>query len=206
MNLMRWRPLFAGLFVWIGLGVAASCSSDDQAPGGGRLEHPVAGGPTKAPPSSTSLAPSQAPVVSSAPSIDHSPSISQIYEKNTGLKLSPRDKAILDDCPDRAWSKNVPQRQCTRDDECGDGFCDRDHCAPLWTCRAEYSRPCERDDHCAVRPCIDGRCRSCISDLECKRLDLQDAKCNPAPWVSGARECDGVEGSRERPPAPRPKQ
>jgi len=25
MNLMRWRPLFAGLFAWIGLGTAASC-------------------------------------------------------------------------------------------------------------------------------------------------------------------------------------
>ena len=29
------EALFAGLFAWIGLGTAASCSSDDQAPGGG---------------------------------------------------------------------------------------------------------------------------------------------------------------------------
>jgi hypothetical protein len=172
MNLMHWRPLFAGLLVWIGLGVVAACSSDDQTPGGGRIEHPIAGGPTKAPPlPPPAVAPSPASAaVSSAPSVDRPPSVSELYEKYTGLKLSPRDKAILDDCPERAWSKNVPQRHCTKDDECGDGFCDRDRCAPFWTCHAEYGVPCERDDHCDLWLCIDGRCRSCISDTESSRL------------------------------------
>jgi hypothetical protein len=195
MNQRRWRPLFTGLLAWIGLGAAASCSSDDQAPGGGRIEYPGGPGPTKASPPPTSLAPSPASAaVSSEPSVDRPPSLSEIYEKNTGLKLSPRDKAILDDCPERIWSKNVPQRHCTKDDECGDGFCDRDRCAPFRTCRAVSGTPCEKDDHCAIRLCIDGRCRSCVSDAECERFDLQDGKCIADVWVPGARKCYGVEG------------
>ena len=214
MNLMCWRPLFAGLFAWIGLGMAAACSSDDQAPGGGRIEHPIAGGLTKAPPPSTSLAPSPASaVVSSAPSVDRPLSLSERFEQRTGLKLSPRDKIIAEDCPERPWSKNVPERRCKKDDECGDGFCDRDHCAPLWTCFQPYSRPCERDDQCAFRPCIDGRCRSCLSDAECKwDKNNQDPKCTPDLWIPGARDCLGVtpgmgDGVPSRGPLPqKPKQ
>jgi hypothetical protein len=198
MNRRRWRPLFAGLLAWIGLGAAASCSSDDQAPGGGRIEHPGGPGPTKAPPHAPPFAPSPASAaVSSAPSVDRTPTPSEIYEKNTGLKLSPRDKAIIDDCPERAWSKNVPQRHCTKDDECGDGFCDRDRCASFWTCRPVYGVPCATDDDCAIRLCIDGRCRSCVSNAECKwDKDNQDPKCTDDPWVPGSRSCRGVAGGR----------
>jgi hypothetical protein len=198
MNLMRWRPLFAGLLACIGLGVAASCSSDDQTPGGGRIERPIAGGPTKAPPPSTSLAPSPASAaVSSAPSVDRPLSLSERFEQRTGLKLSPLDKIIAEDCPERPWSKDVPERRCKKDSECGDGFCDRERCAPLWTCFQQYSRPCERDDHCPSRLCIDGRCRSCVSDAECKwDKDNQDPKCTPDSSIPGARECRGVAGGR----------
>jgi hypothetical protein len=212
------RFLFLGLATWIGLGSAASCSSDDLAPGGGRVEHPgepgpkAEPGPTKAPTPPPSLAPPSASMaVTPAPSVKRPRSFSETYEEYSGLKLSSLEKVILDDCPERAWSKNVPKRHCTKDDECGDGFCDRDRCAPLWTCRAEYGRRCEKDDHCGVRPCIEGRCRSCISDAECKRVDIQDGKCTADPSVPGARECSGVVGSvagdvAPGPPPQRPRQ
>jgi hypothetical protein len=151
MNLKRWRPLVAGLLAGIGLGGAPSCSSDDQAPGGGRIEHPVEpgsaikSGPTKAKPAPTVQAPAQASAAEmSAPSVDRQPSRSDYFEKYWGIKLPPLDKAIFDDCPKRAWSKNVPDRRCTKDDECGDGFCDRDRCAPFWTCDARYGMQCEK--------------------------------------------------------------
>ena len=218
MNQTRFRPFFIGLVAWIGLGSVASCSLDDQAPGGGRVEHPVEPGPRaepgtmKALPPPTSLAPPPPASVTETPTspVDRPPSLSDQFEGRTGIKLSPLEKVIAEDCPERVWSKNVPKRHCTKDDECGDGFCDRERCAPLWTCFQEYSRRCERDDHCGIRPCIDGRCRSCVSDAECKRVDIQDGKCTPDPFIPGARECSGVVGSvagdvAPGPPPPRPR-
>jgi hypothetical protein len=202
MNRTHVTIVLFGLAAWMGLGGMASCSLDDQAPGGGRVEYPVEPGSQaelgsmKAAPPPTSIAPPPASAAEPpAPSVDRRPSPSEIFERDTGLKLSPLEKVIAEDCPVRTWSKNVPQRRCTKDDECGDGFCDRDHCAPLWTCFQEHGRRCERDDHCSFHPCIDGRCRSCVSDAECKRVDVQDGECTPDPWVPGSRECSGVAGS-----------
>src|SRR5262245_32043777 len=139
MNRTHGRILFLGLAVWIGLGGAASCSSDDQAPGGGRVEHPVEPGPRAEPGSMNASSPptSLAPPASAAetpmpPSVDPRPSLSDRFEQSTGIKLSPLEKVIAEDCPKRVWSKNVPERRCTKDNECGDGFCDRERCAPLW--------------------------------------------------------------------------
>jgi hypothetical protein len=219
MNLRPWRSLFAGLLAWIGLGGAASCSSNDQVSGGGRIEHPVESGPTiasdptKAKPAPKVHAPAQASAADvPAPSEDRRPSRSDYYEKYWGIKLAPLDRAILDDCPERAWSKSVPDRRCTKDDECGDGFCDRGRCSPLWTCDARYGMRCEKNDHCGDRPCIDGRCRSCASDTECAWMhDVQDPYCTADPSVPGSRECDGLVPSipgdaAPGPPPPRPKQ
>jgi hypothetical protein len=200
MNRTRFRALFVGLAAWMGLAGLVSCLSSDDTPRGGHVEHPVDPGPKKGEPNPIKAPPppSLAPPPASAaetpsPSEDRRPSRSERYEENIGIKLSPLDKAILDDCPNRAWSKNVPERRCTKDDECGDGFCDRERCAPFWTCSAAYGMRCERDEHCGLRPCIDGRCRSCVSDTECKRVRIvQDGKCTPDPWLPGARECSGV--------------
>jgi len=211
-NRTQFRLVFSGL---IGLGVVASCSPSDQVSVGRRVEHPVEQGPKAPPPPPPSVAPSTAPAPSllrpqasateaQAHPVDRGLSLSEEFEKRWGITLSPRDKAAMDDCPERAWSKNVPQRRCTNDDECGDGFCDRNHCAPLWSCRQEYSRRCEQDADCARRPCIDGRCRSCVSDAECARVDIQDGECTPDPGIPGARECTGVVGSGTGDVAPRP--
>jgi hypothetical protein len=203
MNLMRCRILLIGLSAWLGLGGAASCSSEDHALKGGRVEHPAEPGSsvgpslTKASPFPTSVAaPSASAAETPAPSEDRPPSPSEELEKRLGIKLSPLNKTIMDDCPARAWSKNVPQRRCTKDDQCGDGFCDRDRCAPLFSCRALYSRACERNDHCAGYLCIDGRCRSCTSDEECAHTASwqSDPKCESVDDIPNARECFGVVG------------
>lgn len=83
-----------------------------------------------------------------------------------GMALSPLDKAIADDFPSKPWSKNVPERACKKDDECGDGFCDRDRCAPIWTWTERYGQRCDASHGCPGL-CLDGRCRSCMSDAEC---------------------------------------
>jgi hypothetical protein len=214
MNRTYLRILLVGFAAWSSLSGAASCSSNDQVPGGARVQHRAEPGPnvelspTKASPPPTSVAPPPASAAATpAPSEDRPRSRSEMYEQKTGLKLSPRDKVILDDCPDRAWSKNVPQRRCTKDDECGDGFCDRDHCAPFWTCSAWYGMRCDSDDYCGLRLCVDGRCRSCISDKECvSTRDNQDPTCTDDPWVPGSRSCSGVAPSikGDRMPGPPP--
>lgn len=194
---------------------AASCSSSDEAPFGGRIEHPVGQGSNAPPASAIPMSPSTGSPLVSASSSATPPrrrrTPSEVYEDNTGTRLSSVDKAILDECPDRLWSQNVPRRSCTKDDDCGDGFCDRGRCAAIWTCRASYGQPCETDDWCSGYLCIDHRCRSCISDKECKwEPNNRDPRCASNPSVPGSRDCQGITpsivGSAEaRPPQPSPK-
>lgn len=180
-----------------------SCSSVDEAPGGGRVEHPVeprpslsaplvATGSSSPLPSSSNSAPPSAPPSVSPPGRQLTPS--EIYEESTGIQLSPADKTIMDDCPSHALSKKVPKRACTKDEQCGDGFCDRGRCGAIWTCTVEYGQRCENDEKCGVHYlCMDGRCRSCVSDGECKStLNNGNPKCRPDPFdVPTARICWG---------------
>jgi hypothetical protein len=72
----------------------------------------------------------------------------------------------------RPISKNVPSRTCTKDEECGDGFCDRTACARIWTWRAGIGQRCgpnTKVSDCGSRLCIDGRCRSCLFHAECPK-------------------------------------
>ena len=88
-----------------------------------------------------------------------------------GLKLSPLEQIIADTSPSQPWSRYVPDQACSKDDECGDGFCDRGRCNAIWTCRVRAGMPCKEHSHCegsVAGVCIDGRCRSCTSDAECE--------------------------------------
>jgi hypothetical protein len=142
---------------------SVSCWSSDEAAAGGRVEHPQHRIP--APAASVETAHDAGPPSQEGP-------------------FSQLDKAIADDCLmlpglgpalPRAWSQHVPERDCTDDDECGDGFCDRGRCAAIWTCRERYGQRC--DEHGFAAPsrsgppekclCVEGRCRSCLSDAEC---------------------------------------
>jgi hypothetical protein len=75
----------------------------------------------------------------------------------------------------------VPNRACTKDEQCGDGFCDRGRCAPMST-RSPYGRRCEvlpTIHQCGVYLCLDGRCRSCVSVAECvKEMNDPDSLCD----------------------------
>jgi hypothetical protein len=147
-------------FAWVGLAGAASCLSGDDAPARGRVEHP----PPRAP----------MPVASAEGAKAGSP------PPHEG-PFTPLDQAIADDChgypmQSRAWSQNVPDRECTHDGECGDGFCDRGRCAAVRTCWERYGQRCVNgrpvpsrvyeQDRCPGI-CLDGRCRSCESEAEC---------------------------------------
>ena len=118
------------------------------------------------------------------------------FEKTYGLRLSPEEKLIADDCPRRPWSKNVPNRGCTKDDECGDGFCDRGQCSAIYTCSRDLGARCELDGQCPYLMCIDGRCRSCASDEECQiRIERPTAVCFPSTRLALGRECTGRGGT-----------
>ena len=165
-----WHLPTVGLAVWVFLCCAVSCSSSDQAPAGGRIEHPdPAPTPT---PTATSLAPSPAPTPETpAPPVE----------------VEQRPKTLAEDEPARPWSKNVPKRRCQKDGECGDGFCDRGRCAAVCTYTGQYGQPCEENR--GSLPCIDGRYRSCVSDAECAWSNPQHPKCVPDAFVPGGRAC-----------------
>ncbi len=172
-----------GCALGLALGWAMACSSSDEVPGGGRIAHPVEPGPK---PSASTISP-QSQSATPLPSASELP---------PDPYLSPIDKAIANDHPSRPWSKNVPKRSCTKDDECGDGFCDRGQCAAIWTGGESYGQKCGRDEPCAaVYLCIDSRCRSCVADTECvDEPDNQNPRCSSDPFVPGARGCRGVAG------------
>jgi hypothetical protein len=111
---MPLKVAFMALVAWMGLSSTASCLSDHEAPTGARIkiprsEAPITGAPAAEEQEAKHLPPSGGPV-------------------------SPLEKEIADDCffvseqgpvLGRSWSQNVPERDCTDDTECGDGFCDR---------------------------------------------------------------------------------
>jgi hypothetical protein len=184
---MRSGFAFFPLAASVGLACAASCFSGDDVPVGGRVEHPQPRAPIPA--ASAEAAQDASPPPPEGP-------------------FTPLDQAIVDDChgfpaQGRAWSPNVPDRDCTNDSECGDGFCDRDHCAAVWTCMERYGQRCmngwpvQRHDT-ARQPCdgicLEGRCRSCQSDAECATYFQALFPEQPGPWsgvACGGRRRDG---------------
>ena len=152
----------------LGIAATAACSSPDPSPGGARVKHPLKPAPTAAPSATPSQTPSASPPTA---------------------ELTPLDLAIYSHCPIQAWSKNVPERSCTKDSECGDGFCDRDRCAPIWTCWETMGQRCvgaRQSGGWCSGTCLDGRCRSCLSDDECeKAFHTRGAKCDAAPRKYG---------------------
>ncbi len=112
-----------------------------------------------------------------------------------GLKLSPLEKIIADTAPTQPWSQHVPDQACSKDDECGDGFCDRGRCNAIWTCATRAGMPCETHEHCksfGISICVDGRCRSCTSDAECEAAHPgKGYLCNIFPRPPYPRRCGG---------------
>jgi len=193
MNRTRSGVLFVRLAVPVGLAGLISCSSN-EAPGGERVE-PSAPSPPAPPASSYPAPPSAEPQVEPTPS-EHPSSLSNVEEPSSGNTRSPGDKAIPEGGPSRPGAKKVPNHGCTNDGQCGgDEFCDRGRCAAIQSARLSYGQRCDRNDNrqCGNLPCIDGRCRSCVSDKECEWAHhIQGPKCKPDVSVPGGRECMGV--------------
>jgi hypothetical protein len=161
----------------------ASCVSGDEAPAGGRIEHPPARIPMP-------LASAEAPQDASPPAEG---------------SFTPLDVAIAHDCGPggfRTWSQNVPDRDCTTDGECGDGFCDRGHCAAIKTCVYRYGQRCINgrtapggkaygQTEC-IGTCFEGRCRSCVSDEECVEEYRKRDLSHPVPGAYCRRFPPGV--------------
>jgi hypothetical protein len=151
----------------VGIACLASCSATDETPGG-RVGHPTPypGSPARGAGSSPQAAPDASP---------------------PGTALSPLDTAIANDFPARPWSKNVPDRACGNDGECGDGFCDRGRCAPIWTWDQLYGQRCGafyKGRPCGAYLCLEGRCRSCVSHAECVARDGSGLVCSDAGAAS----------------------
>jgi hypothetical protein len=105
-----------------------------------------------------------------------------------------------------------PKPGCAADGDCSTGFCDRGTCAkPSHSPMSDYGRECEpilrepkstkplpsirpedirmpadRGDVCGGFRCIDRRCRSCLSDAECRAW-------HPT-YTKGPLTCKSVEG------------
>jgi hypothetical protein len=189
---LRSAIAFLALAAALCAGGMACCPASDDAPRGGRLAHPPQPGP------------------SCAASADSGQDAGRPAPKEVFTAL---DAAIADDClslypPDagpatlsRVWSKSVPERACTTDSVCGDGFCDRGQCAPIWSCGERYGQRCINGrtmrrphilDQLCWGVCIEGRCRSCISDEECiQETGFSDARCVESNYTRNGqgRDC-----------------
>ena len=184
--------LIVGLAAWVGLCCAVSCSSSDQVPAGGRVAHPD---PTPASPSKSVEDTFLDNLLKSVPIEKEFIDKCSADERacNSNVSRTPIDEAIADDYPAREWSKNVPYLPCTRDDECGDGFCDRGQCAPIMTWNDLWGQRCKASHHCPGLLCINGRCRSCIADAECKsKYGHPDAMCDSPHPTRSPRYCNDL--------------
>jgi hypothetical protein len=183
-----WKRVFTVLAAGVSLFWMLSCLSDHDAPVGARAKNPRPRAPTPEAPVEEAKEESRPP--SEGP-------------------FTPLDKAIADDClpllgvglvESRAWSQDVPERECTGDDQCGDGFCDRGRCAAIWTCSHAYGQRCidgrttapsrGRRSRGCIGLCLEGRCRSCTSDAECAaQYGSSNFVCSSGRELSGGRAC-----------------
>lgn len=135
----------------------------------------------------------------------HLPGPTEIVEEQLARCLSPVEKSIIETCPERPWSTNVPDRPCAKDDECGEGYCDRGNCQPIYTCDATYGSPCKESRFC-YGMCVDGRCRSCISHDECqaKNTTIRPHNAHLEPMICTSEDARGLRGCGHAPDEPPP--
>jgi hypothetical protein len=126
----------------------AACSATDEV-SSTRVDHPT--------PSPTLL------VSTAALSIDAGPPPVSMEDASIPEEII---KTVEDRFPRQPISKNVPDRECAKDEECGDGFCDRGYCAVIWRDSGHYGQRCSKSSQCDGI-CLEGRCRSCLFHAEC---------------------------------------
>jgi hypothetical protein len=192
------RILCAWLFVAAGLLGLISCSAAEDrqrspvenAPGRHRAGPASAG--TEAPPAST-------PTATSSAARNPTTGPKDILALPCGARLL----RFYGDPPRRALSQSVPDRACSEDGECGDGFCDRGRCAPIW--EEWYGQRCTLACQCGPFLCLEGRCRSCLHHGECVENKTGNACAQDGLFTSTplANAC-GTLGLRETHPPREP--
>ena len=153
------RTIFAWLAVGVGIGSLVSCSAAKD-----MQKVPVENAPRRhrtVPAGSGSEVPSLSMATATA-------------SASTKPTTCPQDVLALPcgahplhslDPPRHALSQKVPDRVCSDDRECGDGFCDRGRCAPIWD--EWYGLRCTEACECGPFLCLEGRCRSCLRHADC---------------------------------------
>lgn len=148
------RTLFVGLATATAMGCCVSCSASENQPrgpvenaSGQRQAAPVTSHTTATISSSASKKPPASP------------------QDALALPCDAHPLPALGDPRPAALSQHVPDRVCSEESECGDGFCDRGRCAPIWN--DWYGLQCTTHCQCGPFLCLEGRCRSCLHHTEC---------------------------------------
>lgn len=153
------RTSFLGFAAAVGVGCFISCSAVESGPSlvatapGTHREIPVSSG--------AELSSSATPTAAASASAKAATDPQDVQAWPCGA----RPEHIAGAPPPHALSQHVKDRACSEDSECGDGFCDRGHCAPIW--EEEYGQRCTMTCQCGSFLCIEGRCRSCLHHKEC---------------------------------------
>jgi hypothetical protein len=188
------RTLFLGLAAGVGGGCCISCSATENGP-----SSPV----TTAPETHRTIpASSGANILSSATPTAGASASTKPPAGPQDVQASPCGvrHEYIPGAPWRALSQHVPDRACSEESDCGDGFCDRGRCAPIW--EQIYGQRCTMACQCEPFLCIEGRCSSCLRHAECGRR-----VCGKDPLVTTvpiANDCGGVLGMRETHMPPEP--
>lgn len=182
MNRTHRGTLFLGLAAWVVLAWLVSCSAAEDVPNGhvenapGRHRQVPTGSGYPRLSSSTATAAASASIPPTADPRDRQtapcftaeprPTSPPFVDEPPSGQAPPGGPPMPP--PPRALSQNVPDRACRADSECGDGFCDRGRCAPIWEDR--YGQRCAMDCQCGPYLCLEGRCRSCLRHAECSGM------------------------------------
>ena len=154
------RALLTWISVGLGIGSMISCASTEDGRRG-----PVENAPRRqreVPASSGAEIPSSATPTAAA-SASKKPSAGP--QDALALPCDAHHLPAVGDPPPHALSQHVPDRACSEESECGDGFCDRGRCAPIWN--DWYGLQCTMNCQCGPFLCSEGRCRSCLHHTEC---------------------------------------
>jgi hypothetical protein len=149
------RALLRGRFVSVALIGLISCSAAHEAQ---RCPGENASGPQ---PTLSTVTATTATAAASASTTQPPIGLQDI----AALPCGKRREYHLGDPPSHALSQQVSDRVCREDSECGDGFCDRGRCAPIW--EDTYGQRCTMNCQCGSFLCLWGRCRSCLHHAEC---------------------------------------
>ena len=188
------RALLPWISLGLGLGSMVSCSAAENGP-----SSPVVTAPEThraIPASSGAKLPYSATPTAVASASAKPPAGPQDVQ---ALPCGVRHEHALEAPPWRALSQHVPDRTCSGESECGDGFCDRGRCAPIW--EDLYGQRCTMTCQCGPFLCLEGRCMSCLHHTECVENGNTCAVYHPTSAVSSGCGVLGMH-STHMPPEP----